>query len=162
MFKELESTPEVDDAVTIISKRIADAETEFIKKNAEDKKKIETIVDKVNTRIQAVSADTEKPEEEVAAEVAQLQLECTRDMNAVHDGRSKTVFEEMVQNNMSYIMGSKELRNVYIKESKIDMKAVLESTKVMYGFLEFLNTMQLEDVDADYIKRIVEGYRERK
>ena len=42
------------------------------------------------------------------------------------------------------------------------MKAVLESTKVMYGFLEFLNTMQLEDVDADYIKRIVEGYRERK
>ena len=162
MFKELESTPEVDDAVAIISKRISDAETEFIQKNAEDKKKIENIVDQVNDRIQAVNSDTTKPEDEVAAEIAQLQLECTRDMNAVHEGRSKTVFEEMVQNNMSYIMGNNDLRNVYIKEGKIDMKAVLESTKVMYGFLEFLNTMQLEDVDADYVKRVVKGYRERK
>ena len=62
MFEKLENDETVDSAVSIIAKRIADAEAEFIKRNAEDKAKIEKIADKIDERIQAVN-QSDKPEE---------------------------------------------------------------------------------------------------
>jgi hypothetical protein len=38
----------------------------------------------------------------------------------------------------------------------VDMDLVVESAKVMYGFLETLNTLQLEKVDKEYIKNVIE------
>ena len=64
---------EVSDAVDIIAKRISDAEAKFIEKNAEDKKKIEQIVDKVDNRIKAVT-DSDKAPEEKEQEVENTKL----------------------------------------------------------------------------------------
>lgn len=49
---------------------------------------------------------------------------------------------------------------MYMTESgKLDMPAVYESARVMYGFLETLNTLQLEKVDKEYIKEILDNMK---
>ena len=37
------------------------------------------------------------------------------------------------------------------------MGAVIESARVMYGFLETVNTLQLAKVDANYIQNILDN-----
>ena len=47
-------------------------------------------------------------------------------------------------------------RDIYFNESgQIDMDLVMEATKVMYGFLETINTLQLEKVDFKYIEKVL-------
>ena len=38
-----------------------------------------------------------------------------------------------------------------------DMSYIVETSKVMYAFLETLNTLQLEKIDSDYIKKAMNG-----
>lgn len=155
MFEKLENDETVDSAVSIIAKRIADAEAEFIKRNAEDKAKIEKIADKIDERIQAVN-QSDKPEEVKDQEKDELKIEATRSINEVKSNRLHIVFEEMVANNANYIMKDKALMESYSNEDgKVDFTRILEATRVQYGFLEFLNTVQLEKVDKQYILDVV-------
>lgn len=155
MFKKLENDETVDNAVDIIAKRIADAEAEFIKRNAEDKQKIEKIADKIDERIQSVT-QSDKSDEEKDKEKEELKTEATRTINEVKHNRFRIVFEEMVENNANYIVKDKALLEAYTGyNNKLDFTKVVEATRVQYGFLEFLNTVQLEKVDKDYILNVV-------
>jgi len=155
MFEKLENDETVDNAVSIIAKRIADAESEFIKRNAEDKAKIEKIADKIDERIQAVN-QSNKPEEEKEKEKQDLTIEAAREMNEVKNDRFRIVFEEMVSNNANYIVKDKALMESYSGDNgKVDFTKIIDMTRVQYGFLEFLNTVQLEKVDKQYILDVV-------
>ena len=155
MFKKLENDETVDNAVDIIAKRIADAEAEFIKRNAEDKQKIEKIADKIDERIQSVT-QSDKSDEEKDKEKEELKTEATRTINEVKYNRLRIVFEEMVENNANYIVKNKALLESYTGyNNKLDFTKVVDSTRVQYGFLEFLNTVQLEKVDSKFILDII-------
>ena len=157
MFDKLENDGEVNDAVEVIAKRISDAETKFIEKNAEDKKKIENIVNKVDNRIKAVTK-SDKKEEDKDKEVEEQQQEATRMINDIKESRFHSIFEELVKNNFSYIMKDEFLRESYADKldgNRINVARVVETTRVMYGFLEFVNSIQLEKVDREYLSNVI-------
>ena len=156
MLDKLENEDDVDQAVDIIANRISSAEEEFIKKNAEDKEKIESIVNDINNRIQAVKDDPSKSDE-VKEEIEQeAAIECKRKTNRVYEGRRHTIFEHMVSGVSASILKDPELKKDYLNEDgKFDMEKVVGTVKCMYGFLEFVNTTQLVKIDEEYIDNLL-------
>ena len=157
MFDKLENDADVADAVHIIAKRISDAETDFIRKNAEDKKKIENIVNKVDDRIKAVS-DADKSPEEKEEEIESEKNEATRMITSIKESRFYSVFEAIVKDNFDYIMKNPELKKSFTDyNGNIEVAKIVEQSRVIYGFYEFVNTVQLEKMNADTITKILKG-----
>lgn len=161
MFKQLDDEDEVHNAIDIIATRIQDAEAEFVRKNADDKQKIEAIVNKLSDRIQAATKDPEEvpmddfsaqPAQESALLVERYNLEAARQIKEVYNKRVKSVFEVMVSDISEHILKTQILREDYIEDGKLDMSGIIEDARVTYGFLEFVNTIQLEKVDEKFIK----------
>jgi len=155
MFDKLEKEEDVNDAVQVISNRIAAAEEEFIKKNAEDKQKIEDIVNDINDRIQAVKDDVTKDEETKEDIEEGYRIEMNRKVNHIYENRSHTLFDHMVHETAMGISKDTTLKDIYSESGKIDIAKVVKSCKCMYGFLEFVNTIQLDKVNVDYINKVV-------
>lgn len=155
MINKLEEDPEVNDAVKVISDRIAAAEEEFIKKNMEDKKKIEDIVNDINERIQAVKDDLTKDDETKEA----IEQECVMDKNRmisdIYEERTHSLFDHMVHETAKAVVKDSQLRDIYTESGKVDMANIVKTCKTMYGFLEFVNSTQLEKVDKAYIEKVI-------
>ena len=157
MLDKMEKEEDVDNAVELIAQRISDAEEEFIKKNAEDKAKIETIISDINDRIKAVKADPtvdDETKEEIEEEQTLLMKRKTGD---VYEKRRHSIFEHMMHEISTNIMKDKELKEIYMTEdNRLDIPKISNSVKCMYGFLEFVNTLQLTEVNESYIKKVLE------
>ena len=158
MLDKMEKEEDVDNVVELIAQRISDAEEEFIKKNAEDKAKIETIINDINDRIKAVKADPtmdEETKEEIEQEQTILMKRKTGD---VYDNRRHSVFEHMMHEISGNIIKDNELKTIYTtEENRLDVPKIINSVKCMYGFLEFVNTLQLVEVNEAYIKNVLEN-----
>ena len=64
----------------------------------------------------------------------------------------------MTRNFSSGILKNEEIKTHYVTESgSLDMDLVVEGAKLMYGFLETINTLNLAIVDANYIKNIIDN-----
>ena len=159
MLNKLEEEEDTDTAIDIIAQRISKAEEEFIKKNADDKQKIEDIVDGINDRINGAKADPNNSDEDVEELEQEAAIEMKRKINKIRDDRSHTVFEMMVRQLSEGIMNDTgAINEEYTDENgKINMESVVEVAKCVYGFLEFVNTVQLEKVDEAYIKHMIEN-----
>ena len=155
MFNKLEGEEDVNNAVQLISDRIAAAEEEFIKQNAEDKKKIEDIVNGINDRIQAVKNDVTKDEETKEDIEESYNIEKNRKITEIYDNRSHTLFDHMIHETAKNIFKDTDLKESYSDEGRLDLQKVVNSCKCMYGFLEFVNTLQIDKVDVAYIEKIV-------
>lgn len=156
LFDKLEDSEDVKDAVDIIAKRISDAETKFIEKNSEDKKKIENIVNKMQDRLDAVTQDEDSTPEDIEAEQNEAKLEATRLTNEIRNDRFHTVYELMVRDNLDYIHKNQTLAESYKVDGKIDMTRVMDNSRAMYGWLETVNTIQLDKVDERYIQNMID------
>lgn len=158
LFDKLEDDEDVSDAVDIIAKRISDAESKFIEKNAEDKKKIENIVNKVQDRIDAVTQDDDSTEEEIDQEKEESQVEVARYISDIREDRMHSIFELMVRDDMDFIVKNQAVKESYLTENgKLDMTKVIDATRTIYGWLETVNTIQLEKVNEAYLEKILRG-----
>lgn len=156
IFDELEDEPDVKKAIEVIRNRIADAEETFIKKNAADKKEINTLLDRISNNIKnAEGADKDSKEAKVAEEHVTM---LTRDIEAIREGRELTIFEKMTRELSKGIVKDLNLLESYQSEDgKLDQDLVMETARVMYGFLETVNTLQLEMVDEKYLQEVIES-----
>jgi len=154
MLDKMENEEDVDSAVEIIANRIANAEEEFVKKNAEDKEKIEQIVQNVNDRIEAVKSDVTTDDETKAEEEEDLQQEATRMIKDIELKPSMTLFERMVRESVTDILKDDDLKAMYTnyENGKIDLGRVVGNVACIYGFLEFCNTTQIKKIDEQYIR----------
>lgn len=157
IFDELNKEEDVQKAVEIIRNRIADAEETFIKNNAEDKKKIEELLDKISNNVKTVEDLNDK--DDAKAKVAEESVRMyKRHIESIKENRPLTVFEKMSRNLSKSIIVDESVRENYITESgTLDVDLIVESSKVMYGFLETVNTLQLEKVDCNYIKKVLDS-----
>lgn len=156
MYDSLEKEEDVQSAIDIIANRISAAEEEFIRQNAEDKKKMEELANKVNERLQAVKDDRDM-DEETKEEIAQ---ECQRDFKRkkyeISNNRRRTVFEQMTRNLYESVITESSLREEFVLENgHLDTEGIVESAICMYGFLEMVNTLQMDRVDEAYIQNII-------
>ena len=166
----MEEEDDISAAVDLIAQRVQDAESQFIKKNAADKQKIENVIDRLSNRLSAVKKADEQnsPEDSIDANPdmdnnstdelgEEEQLESTRLITAIREDGYKSVFETIVRDNMEYILKNPILKEEYSIDGKLDMNLIMESSKVIYGFIEFVNTIQLEHVNEDFILDVLEG-----
>ena len=156
LFDELDKEEDVQKAITLIRQRVADAEETFIRNNAEDKKKVEELINKISTNVKTVEdmADKDETKAKIAEESARMNK---RAIDNIRDNRPLTVFEKMSRNLTASIVKDKALlESKYTTEDgKLDVDLVIESSKVMFGFLETLNTLQLANVNEKYIEKVL-------
>lgn len=155
IFDELEDEEDVKKAVEIISQRVADAEEDFVKRNAEDKKKIDDLIGKISDNIKTVEkiSNNDDPKSKVAEESVRMY---NRQIKNITENRPMKVFEKMVRKLSESTVKDKVLKEAYTLENgRLDIGGIIESAKVMYGFLEALNTLQFERVDKDYIENVI-------
>lgn len=155
VFDELEKEEDVKKAIELIRQRVADAEETFIKRNTEDKKQIDELLSKISDNIKTVEDmdDEDSTESKIAQENASL---ARRKINNITENRPATVMEKMTRILSSNIIKDNVVKEQFIDENgKVDFDSIVESSKVMYGFLETLNTLQLEKVDEAYIAKVL-------
>lgn len=159
VFDELDKEEDVKKAVSLIRKRVSDAEETFIKRNTEDKKQINQLLNKISDNIKTVEDidDKDDGKSKVAEESANV---ARQKINEITEHRPLSIFEKLTRNLSTSIVRNTVTKEMYMTESgKLDMPAVYESARVMYGFLETLNTLQLEKVDKEYIKEILDNMK---
>ena len=159
IFDDLENEDDVQKAIELIRTRVADAEETFIRNNAEDKKKIDELLNKISTNVKTVETMAEKDPKkaQVATEAVR---ECKRKINDVYKEKSFTVLGKMASILTENIVKDDAIRESYTTEDgTLDVDLAVESAKVMYGFLETLNTIQIEKVDEKYIANIINGMK---
>ena len=156
IFDDLEKEDDVQKAIETIKTRVADAEETFIRNNAEDKKKMDEILSKISANVKTVEdlAGKDKKKEEVAQEHIKLGK---RKYDSVINERNLTIFEKMTRKLGSGVIKNAAVKESYVTESgALDVDKVVESAKIMYGFLETLNTLRLDNVNEKYIINILE------
>lgn len=156
IFDELDKEEDVKKAIQLIRKRVADAEETFIKNNAEDKKKINELLGKISDNIKTVEdMDEESTEAKIAEESAMIYK---RKINNITENRPLNIFEAMTRNLSRSIVKTESMREQFLNEDgNIDTTSIVESARVMYGFLETINTLQLEKVNEAYIKDVLDN-----
>ena len=156
IFDDLKKEDDVQKAIELIRSRVANAEETFIRNNAEDKKKIDELLNKISSNVKTVEELDGKNDAkaEVAKEAATIAKRQINDIKS--SNKSLTVFEKMSRILAENIIKNPQAKEMYIEESgALDTYLVMESAKVMYGFLETLNTLQLENVNEEYIGKII-------
>ena len=157
LYQDLENEEDVQKAIDTIHTRVADAEEKFIQKNAEDKKKVDELLHKINDNIKTVEEidDKDNPKSKVAEEAVRL---AKREINDITEKGVKTVFESMANEISKSVYLNESVKEQYTNEDgRVDTDAVIGRTRVMYGFLETLNTLQLDKVNPDYIKNVIDN-----
>ena len=101
--------------------------------------------------------DEDAKEEDKAAALAQESARYNqRRIKDITENRPLNVLEKMTRIIHSNITKDTVLREQYLEENgQMDTSLVVETAKVMYGFMETLNTLQLEKVDAKYIEKVL-------
>ena len=155
VFNELEKEKDVKKAIELIRQRVADAEETFIKRNAEDKKQIDELIGKISDNVKTV--ENLNDEDSTESKIAQESVRLTRQkMKSITENRPLSIMEKMTRNLHANILKDEVVKEHYMMENgNIDTGLIVEAAKVMYGFLETLNTLQLEKVDAKYIEKVL-------
>lgn len=156
VFDELEKEEDVKKAVELIRQRVADAEETFIKRNAEDKKAIDELIGRISDNVKTVEDLNDEADEksQIAEESARLNKQ---KISEITENRPLSIMEKMTRNLHSNIVKDQVVREQYLtEEGNMDTALIVESAKIMYGFLETLNTLQLEKVDVNYIQNVLD------
>lgn len=137
------------DAITkeIVS-RVTKAEENFVKANMKDKENIEKLAEKTKEKIDNVKAKDTDTEEDLKQEFAALYR---RDVDSVMN-RKKGILESIVLRMSRAIVSESALLEQFTQENgKLDMQRIIDSSEVMYTFLEMVNTLNIKPITTSYI-----------
>jgi len=147
-FDELKMTdPEY--AIGIIKDRVSDGIQEFIDGNIANKIDIKDILQSVKDKIDTAKIDGVEESYGLFAK------------RAIHNikDKPKNVFWTMTQYMCESVMKNNELKNYYLKDNKLDIDRIIEDCKVMYTFLELLNSTKMANINEQYIENILSDIR---
>lgn len=157
VLEDLDKEEDVQKAVALIRQRVADAEETFIKNNARDKEQINALLGKISDNIKTVEDMGEKDKEAGKDAVAQENVRMSRrGIDNITNNRPLSIMEMFARSLNKDIVRDDVLKEHYIEENgKLDMDTIVESAKVLYGFLETLNTIQIgRKIDKAYLEEI--------
>lgn len=148
-FKDL-NIMDSGEATESIRMRVTSAVDEFIQNNINNKMDIEDTINDIKEKIALTKDESVKESYDHLAK---------RKISSIRN-RKKSIFESMVHNLMECILKNDELKSEYMNESKIDMDKVIERTKIMYTFLETVNTLKMENVNEEYLEKVINSIKE--
>ena len=141
-FEELDLT-DTDDVIDSIKVRVSDAVADFINSNIIAKSNIEETIRAAQSNIDTAKTEELKESYELAAK---------RKITNQRINKPTNVFEKFVTEMTKSVMKNDNLKEMYMENNKINMEKIVESCKIMYTFLETVNTAQILNVNEDYIR----------
>lgn len=93
----------------------------------------------------------DETKDEIKEEAARIAKQLMGDRR---ERRIRNVYEQVVVNLTSSVIKDDTLKEQYLDENnKLDMGNIVEAATCIYTLMEFVNTLQLERVDAKYIEK---------
>lgn len=150
-YDDLRKLP-TDEVCKKVTERVCNAAEEFVQRNITKKADIEAIAAKTKERIDAAKA---KYDEKMAEQVQKEQMAMyKREVNRIRNSSpTRNIYEHMMNITSDAILNSgDEIRENYLSESgRFDLSKVEDRVRVMYTFLEMVNSMKMKKVDNKYI-----------
>lgn len=134
-----------------ITERVCDAAEEFVQRNVDAKLDIEELAAKTKERIDKAK---EKKNDALADKIQKEQMEMyKRGVEQIKNRPTQNVYEHMMNKVSKCVLENAELKDKYINESgQFDLSIVEEQVKVMYTFLEMVNSLKIKKVTNKYIE----------
>ncbi|MCK9198056.1 MAG: hypothetical protein M0P49_00440 [Bacilli bacterium] len=144
-FEELDMDNYKDVSIAIRT-RVTDAVDEFIQSNIEDKQELKDAIQDAQNKILTAKTD------EIKESFSQISK---RKISKIRNGRKVNIFEAMVQALSKGVIQRDDLRESYTNNEKLDMDKIVESCKIMYTFLETVQTAKMVNIDEEYIENVL-------
>lgn len=141
-YKELEDI-DVADAAKMIRDRVSDSVSEFIDTNAANKLEYEDIIKQAQDKAAAVNGDDALAE-------SYLNIG-KRKVRELKNSRMNNIFGYMVEALTKSVFKDENLKMRYINEGAVDMDGIVNSAQLIYTMLEMVNTMNMTNINAEYI-----------
>lgn len=145
-----------DQVAKEIVSRVAKAEEEFVKANVKDKETLEELSDATNKKLEGIKNKDEEKEKIIKQEcTAMYRRKVDNLMN-----RKKGILESIVLRMSRNIVTEETLLPSFTQENgKLDMQKIIDTSEVMYTFMEMINTMRVKDVNTSYLNEILSSIK---
>lgn len=134
-----------------INSRVSDAVDDFVTANTKDHEDITAALQQAQEKIDSAPSEDEELRES-------YQMSAKRKINEIRNA-PKSVFHAMVSSLSESVMRNPESHAEFMLEGHFNMDKIVNRTKLMYGFMETLNTSRLQKIDESFISDIVEGLK---
>jgi len=144
---EIEDMSYVQDS---IKARVSDAINKFNIDNMQKKRDIEN----------QLIATREKINTDMTEELKEFTLFQSKQKENVIRHKEKTIFEAMVCNVVESCYKNDKLKDIFFNEDgSNDMEKIIDHCKIMYGFLEMINTTGMKELECNYIKEQIDNLK---
>ena len=157
-WKEIDNSEDVEDATNIIRLRVANAEEDFVNRNQQDKANIDTILKDTASRIQTAKSGNDN---EYAEDVEESETRLAKDkIYQIQHESHRNIFDRMVRSLSEVVVKNEDIKKEFTLENgRLDMDRIVESVRCMYGLLEMVSTLGLENVDEKYIDDTIKSIK---
>lgn len=140
-YEDLEDV-DCSDASKMIKDRVADSVSEFIDSNLAARMDYEEVLNAAKDQID--KSTTEAYAEDISARAQ-------REVVEMENARVKSVFHCIVEALTTSVFKDPELTKKYIKDTKVNMESVVNTSQLMYTMLEMVNTTNIVNMDEQFI-----------
>ena len=139
-----------------IVSRDTKAEEEFVKANAKDRETLEELSSSTEEKLNSIKNKDPEKEDQIKKEAVMFYKQ---KVDAVTN-RKKGILESIVVRMGASIVSEEALLQQFRLESgKLDTQKIIDTSEVMYTFLEMVNTLQIKDVDSKYLQEILSSIK---
>ena len=145
-FKQLDysDSEAISDA---IRSRVADAMDDFVTANTKDHEDITAALNRAQEKINNSNSDDEELNESYTR-IAKDKINTIRN-------RPKGVLHSMIEATCKSVIANKDMHEEFMSEGHLDMDKIVNRTKLMYTFIEMLNTSRIAKVDTCFIENVI-------
>lgn len=156
-WNQIDKAEDIEDITNLIRLRVSNAEEDFVNKNQEDKADINSILKNTATRIQMAKGSNDNDYGE-AVEESETRI-ARQNIYKIQHESNHNVFDRMVRNLSEVAVSNPEAKKTFMENGHLNMDRIVESVRCMYTLLETVATIQLENVDADYIEDTIKSIK---
>lgn len=141
---------DVEAASEMIKTRVSSAIDNFLSDNVNAKAEIKEIIQQSQDKIKDTNNEELKEFYEIQAKSK---------ITNVREKKPKSIFETMVFNLAKATILNEDLKKIYLNNNKLNMDKIVESSTLMYTFLETVNTCKIKNIDEKYIELVIDDIK---
>ena len=160
-FYEKLANANISTVTNKICDRVQDAVETFVTQNANNREEIRTVLQQTQEKIDAAQQKVPATTTDVTAaeEAADAYSQIANRKIRMIEERTANIFDELAYNACRnlYNLPADKRKEFTLENGKLDMEAVMESCKVIYTFLETLNTTKIHEFTPEELESLVEN-----
>lgn len=140
---------DTDTVTKEIVARVTKAEEEFVKANVKDRETLEELSSSTEEKLNSIKNKNQETEDDIKKETVAMYRQ---KVNSISD-RKKGILESIVvRMGKSIVTEESLLPQFQLESGKLNMEKIIDTSEVMYTFLEMVNTLQIRNVDCKYLQ----------